>query len=113
MVKINHKKSEFGLNYNNVYRSVDNYWRNNWETFRYEDGSSFTRVEDGIPSRISTYGHNIGLNYSFQDQGKWFFNSTVRWAFNKNKQNNQSSLYVLEKPEEILMMKEHSTDYIY
>lgn len=40
MVKINHKKSEFGLNYNNVYRSVDNYWRNNWETFRYEDGSS-------------------------------------------------------------------------
>ena len=77
MVKINHKKSEFGLNYNNVYRSVDNYWRNNWETFRYEDGSSFTRVEDGIPSRISTYGHNIGLNYSFQDQGKWFFNSTV------------------------------------
>lgn len=109
MVKINHKKSEFGLNYNNVYRSVDNYWRNNWETFRYEDGSSFTRVEDGIPSRISTYGHNIGLNYSFQDQGKWFFNSTVRWAFNKNKQNNQSSLYVLEKPEEILMMKEHST----
>ena len=109
IVKINHKKSEFGLNYNNVYRSVDNYWRNNWETFRYEDGSSFTRVEDGIPSRISTYGHNIGLNYSFQDQGKWFFNSTVRWAFNKNKQNNQSSLYVLEKPEEILMMKEHST----
>ena len=101
--------SEFGLNYNNVYRSVDNYWRNNWETFRYEDGSSFTRVEDGIPSRISTYGHNIGLNYSFQDQGKWFFNSTVRWAFNKNKQNNQSSLYILEKPEEILMMKEHST----
>lgn len=80
IVKINHKKSEFGLNYNNVYRSVDNYWRNNWETFRYEDGSSFTRVEDGIPSRISTYGHNIGLNYSFQDQGKWFFNSTVRWA---------------------------------
>ena len=49
------------------------------------------------------------MNYSFQDQGKWFFNSTVRWAFNKNKQNNQSSLYVLEKPEEILMMKEHST----
>ena len=106
IVKINHKKSEFGLNYNNVYRSVDNYWRNNWETFRYEDGSSFTRVEDGIPSRISTYGYNIGLNYSFQDQGKWFFNSTVRWAFNKNKQNNQSSLYILEKPEEILMMKE-------
>ena len=70
MVKINHKKSELGLNYTNVYRSVDNYWRNNWETFRYEDGSSFTRVEDGIPSRISTYGHNIGLNYSFQDQGK-------------------------------------------
>lgn len=109
IVKINHKKSEFGLNYNNVYRSVDNYWRNNWETFRYEDGSSFTRVEDGIPSRISTYGYNIGLNYSFQDQGKWFFNSTVRWAFNKNKQNNQSSLYIWEKPEEILMMKEHST----
>ena len=24
IVKINHKKSEFGLNYNNVYRSVDN-----------------------------------------------------------------------------------------
>lgn len=69
MVKINHKKSEFGLNYNNVYRSVDNYWRNNWETFRYEDGSSFTRVEDGIPSRISTYGYNIGLNYSFRIRG--------------------------------------------
>ena len=49
------------------------------------------------------------MNYSFQDQGKWFFNSAVRWAFNKNKQNNQSSLYILEKPEEILMMKEHST----
>lgn len=108
-VKVNHKKSEFGLNYNNVYRSVDNYWRNNWETFRYEDGSSFTRVEDGIPDEISTYGHNIGLNYSFQDQGKWFFNSSVRWAFNKNKQNNHSKLYTLEQPEEALRMKEHST----
>lgn len=108
-VKVNHKKSEFGLNYNNVYRSVNNYWRNNWETFRYEDGSSFTRVEDGIPDEISTYGHNIGLNYSFQNQGKWFFNSSVRWAFNKNRQNNHSKLYTLEQPEEALRMKEHST----
>lgn len=108
-VKVNHKKSEFGLNYNNTYRSVDNYWRNNWETFRYEDGSSFTRVEDGIPDKISTYGHTIGMNYSFQDQGKWFFNSTVRWAFNQNTQNNRSKLYTLEQPEESLIMKEHST----
>ncbi len=66
MVKINHKKSEFGLNYNNVYRSVDNYWRNNWENFRYEDGSSFTRVEDGIADEFPLYGHNISrFNYSF------------------------------------------------
>ena len=107
-VKLNHKKSEFGLNYNNAYRSVDNYWRDNWETFRYEDGSSFTRVEEGIPTKISTHDHHVGLNYSFQDQGKWFFNSTVRWAFDKSKQNNESKLYPLGQPEEALMMKEYS-----
>ena len=55
----------------------------------------FARVEDGIPSRISTYGHNIGLNYSFQDQGEMVpFNSTVRWAFNKNKQKNPKAVCI-------------------
>lgn len=65
MVKINYKKLEFGLNYNNVYCLVDNYWCNNWEIFCYEDGFFFIWVEDGILSRIFIYGYNIGLNYSF------------------------------------------------
>lgn len=35
--KVNHKKSEWGINYYGGYRLFDEYWRENTETFNYTD----------------------------------------------------------------------------
>lgn len=104
--KINHKRSEWGVNYSGGYRSFNNYWRENSETFNYSDKPSFTRVEDGIPDNIKIRWNFVTLNYSYQEAEKWFINVALRGSFRYNKQNTQSTLYPVNNRDNSVDMKD-------
>lgn len=106
--KINHKNSEFGLNYFGEYRDFKAMWRENSETFHFNNGKTFTRLEDGIPDNLARNQHVINLNYNYVNAGKWFFNATVKGSINDlTKRNYSSMLYPIDKPDQ----KVHMTDY--
>lgn len=104
--KINHKRSEWGVNYSGGYRSFNNYWRENSETFNYSDKPSFTRLEDGIPDNIKIRWNFVTLNYSYQEAEKWFINVALRGSFRYNKQNTQSTLYPVNNRDNSVDMKD-------
>lgn len=106
--KINHKKSEWGINYNGGYRSLKNYWRENSETFHFEQAPSFTRLEDGIPNSLKIHWDYVTMNYSYQEAEKWFLNIALRGGFQSNKQNTRSLLYPIEQPENQVDMKDYT-----
>lgn len=78
--RLNHKKSEFGINYASTARNMNSLWRENEELFRFEDGSEISRKEIGEPSRFTKNEHNINLNYNVQPSEKTYFNATVRYS---------------------------------
>lgn len=78
--RLNHKKSEFGINYAATARDMNSFWRENEEMFRFEDGSVMTRKEIGDPGRMAKNAHNINLNYNVQPSEKTYFNATVRYS---------------------------------
>lgn len=106
--KINHKRSEWGINYSGGYRSFNNYWRENSETFNFSDMPSFTRVEDGIPNKVKTRWNFATLNYSYQEAEKWFINVALRGSFRYNKQNTQSTLYPVDNRDNSVAMKDYT-----
>lgn len=65
-VKLNHKRSEFGLTYSLLARDFQEYWRENEEAFKYMDGSELTRQEIGQPGDRTFQIHNLSLNYNYQ-----------------------------------------------
>lgn len=108
--KYNYKKSEFSTFYYGSYRSMRKLWRENTETFNFEDHTSLTRVEDGTPDKWAMYWHYVHLNYSYQEPEKYFFNATVRAALNgEPKLNYHSKLYPVQQPEDAVVMKDHSS----
>lgn len=107
--KINHKKSEFGLSYDGGYRSFQNYWRENSETFNFENTPSFTRVEKGIPDKLKMHWNNLTMSYSYQEPEKWFINVALRGSFRGNKQNTQSTLYPINNPDNSVAMKDYTS----
>lgn len=106
--KLNHKKSEFSINYYNHYRGLDNYWRENSETFRYADNTSFTRVEEGIPDRMNEQNNYVALGYSYQEPDKWFLNASIRGSFWSNNVHTNSKLYPINNPENSVAMRDYS-----
>ena len=106
--KINHKKSEWGINYYGGYRSFKNYWRENSETFNFENDPSFTRVEEGIPDKVKMHRDNLTMSYSYQEEEKWFINVALRGNFRGNKQNTQSTLYPISNPANSVEMKDYT-----
>lgn len=106
--KINHKKSEWGINYHGGYRSFKNYWRENSETFHFEQAPSFTRLESGIPDLLKMHWDYVTMNYSYQEAEKWFLNIALRGSVNENKQNTRSLLYPVEQPENNVDMKDYT-----
>ena len=78
--RLNHKKSEFGINYSGTARDIKSLWRENEETFHLENGSEITRIESGEPGRLTKNSHNVNLNYNVQATEKTYFNATLRYA---------------------------------
>lgn len=107
--KINHKKSEWGINYYGGYRSMKKYWRENYEIFNYENAPSFTRVEEGIPDKLKLHWDNLTMSYSYQEAEKWFVNVALRGSFRGDKPNTQSILYPADNPDNSVTMKDYTT----
>ena len=79
--KINHKKSEFSVNYGISHRNFYNMWRDNEEEFTFSDGSTLHRKEAGEPGHLELRWQHLNGTYSFQDE-KRIFNATMRYFAN-------------------------------
>ncbi|MDH6359041.1 TonB-dependent receptor [Parabacteroides sp. PF5-9] len=81
--KINHKKSEFSMNYGISHRDFYRMWRDNKERFTFEDGSILERKEVGEPGHGEMYWQNLNATYSLIEPEKRMFNATVRYHTNR------------------------------
>ena len=79
--KINHKKSEFSVNYGIGHRNFYETWRDNEEQFTFSDGSVLHRKEVGEPGRLKLSWQYLNGTYSYQDE-KNMFNATFRYSTN-------------------------------
>lgn len=99
-VRLNHKKSEFGLQYSTRYRNF-NARKEALETYNFGDGTNMQRVLNGIPTYIMETTHNTSLNYSLVEADKYYFNATLRYSFTKERKKSHSVLYEKRTPEQI------------
>ncbi|WP_293671914.1 TonB-dependent receptor [uncultured Parabacteroides sp.] len=99
-VRLNHKKSEFGLQYSTRYRNF-NARKEALETYNFGDGTNMQRVLNGIPTYIMETTHNTSLNYSLVEADKYYFNATLRYSFTKERKKSHSLLYEKRTPEQI------------
>ncbi|MEG1563977.1 MAG: TonB-dependent receptor [Bacteroides sp.] len=111
MAKFNYKQSEFSVNYYNYYRRLDHYWRENEEAFRFSDGTSFSRMEEGIPKTMKEQSHGITLGYSYQQPDKWLFNATLRGNFYGHSLHTHSNLFPVGKPEQTVVMNDYISEH--
>ena len=99
--KFNYKKSEFGVNYSLRYRNPTKMWGDEERTFNFEDGSSMQRFDEGIPGSMSENQHKISLNYNLLDNGKYYFNATLRHTILEDDKMRRSSQYTSLDPTDI------------
>ena len=99
-IRLNHKKSEFGLQYSTRYRNF-NARKEALETYNFGDGMNMQRVLNGIPTYIMETTHNTSLNYSLVEADKYYFNATLRYSFTKERKKSHSLLYEKRTPEQI------------
>jgi hypothetical protein len=90
--KFNHKKSEFGLDGGSHFRDMKGMWRENRETFNFAHDSSFTRVEQGIPSRFKFWHKYMNAYYNYQEGEEWFLNANFGFTHRKVYNNDYHSL---------------------
>lgn len=79
-VKVNHRKSEFGLNAYWGHRKLK-WTRANNETFNFPD-KVLNRSEVGEPTLFKYNNLNLSLNYSLMETDKYFLNVVFRNAYN-------------------------------
>ncbi len=81
-VKVNHRKSEFGLNAYWGHRKLK-WTRSNSETFNFPD-KILHRDEVGEPTLFKYNNLNLALNYSLMETDKYFLNVVFRNAYNNS-----------------------------
>lgn len=108
--KFNYKNSEWGLSYWGMYRGFNSYWRNNYESFNYDDGSQFIRKETGEPGKLIENHHFLSFSYSYRQGEKWSFYSRFRQAFNESGMNTKSYLYPTNLPNDGVNMSDDSNN---
>lgn len=99
--KFNYKKSEFGINYSVRYRNPEKIWTDQERTFNFADGSQIKRIDKGLPTDMSENSHNIRLNYNLLDDGKYYFNATLRYSLMDDDKMSRSRQYISTLPEDI------------
>ncbi|MDR1161465.1 MAG: carboxypeptidase-like regulatory domain-containing protein, partial [Tannerellaceae bacterium] len=109
-VKVNHKKSEFGVNYSVSHRDFYKMWRDNEEAFTFADGSSLTRKEAGEPGHGELYWQWLNGTYSYQDEQK-MFSATMRYYGRNNPHwDYKGSLYNRDDPADVVYMTDRSAN---
>ncbi len=110
--KFNHKKSEFSVNSNWHYRSID-WTRKNDETFRLPD-KELHRIEDGLPTKFKEHTVNTAVNYSILEKDKYFFNATFRynyWDMPNSYSDRKSTLQTFDNPIPLAITEHGSEKY--
>lgn len=109
-VRLNHKKSEFGLQYATRYRSVYKMMQDRLETYRFEEGRNLEQVLNGLPAKMSETTHNVSLNYSLVESDKYYFNATLRYSRTGEDKYSKSNMYLRNMPERITAIKSGRTN---
>lgn len=98
--KVNHKKSEFGLNYSLRYRDMDKIRTEEERTFNFPDNSRLIRFSDGFSGNVKENDHNLAINYNLLDD-KYYFNVTVRHSIINKDGKRRLSNYTNLNPSEV------------
>ncbi len=77
-VKLNVKKSEFSFWSWFGPRTGFEQWRDNTENYTNPDGSTYNRIETGVPSRVIMIQHYNQFGYNFTDPGKQLFSAQIK-----------------------------------
>ncbi|MDR1403002.1 MAG: carboxypeptidase-like regulatory domain-containing protein [Tannerellaceae bacterium] len=108
--KVNHKKSEFSVNYSVSHRNFYSMWRDNEEKFAFADGSSLARKEAGQPGHAEMYWQWLNSAYSYQDEQK-MFSATVRYYEKNNPHwDYKGSLYNRDNPADGVYMIDRASE---
>ena len=107
--KVNHKKSEFGVNAYWSRRGID-WTRENEETFVFPD-KVLERKEDGNPTRFKDNNLNMALNYKLSETDKYLFNATFRYNYQDtpNQFSDRNSTLYSSDNKTPLSISDHST----
>ncbi|MDR1259412.1 MAG: outer membrane beta-barrel protein [Tannerellaceae bacterium] len=108
--RINHKKSEFSVNYDISHRDFYEVWRDNEEQFTFADGRTMRRKEAGEPGHLEMYWQHLNTTYSFHNGNK-IFNATLRY-YTQNRSHNdyKGTLYNMADPSDAVRMADLSSD---
>ena len=107
--KVNHKRSEFSAGYSLSHRNITQGWRDNEETFRFEDGSVLQRKEAGEPGDMSYNRANARLGYSYLEERR-MINATLRYFSNAPTMKYKGQLYNMASPEDYVQMLDRTTE---
>ncbi|MDR2763559.1 MAG: carboxypeptidase-like regulatory domain-containing protein [Tannerella sp.] len=102
--RINHKKSEFSINYGHLYTNTHQMWRDNEEVFRLADASVLRRKEEGEPGHLQRFQQNLNLTYNYLNE-KRMLNATVRYtADDKPHEDFRGKLYNMDSPDDYVQV---------
>ena len=99
-IRLNHKKSEFGLQYSTRYRDF-NASKESVESYIFDNGNQIQRVLTGIPTYVGETTHNTSLNYSLVDPDKYYFNATLRYSLTTESKKAHNTLFEKSTPERL------------
>ena len=106
--KINHKKSEFSVNYGYSHRNFYQMWRDNEERFTFDD-YTLQRKEIGEPGHAEMRWQNLNGTYNYQDEKK-IFNATFRYFKNNTPHNDfKGTLYNVANTSDAVYMLDKSS----
>lgn len=99
-IRLNHKKSEFGLQYYARYRDAK-LMKEGTETYHFQNGNTLQRILEGLPAYSSETNHLASLNYSLVEADKYYFNAMLRYSFTDENKNAHNKLYPTDRPDRI------------
>jgi hypothetical protein len=109
--RINHKKSEFAINYQVQQRSFDRIWRDREEIFTFADDFILKRKENGEPDKYQMYSNTFSATYSYLHD-KRMFNASFRYFSEDIPQFYYSGqLYNMDNPEDNVRMIDQTKSY--
>ncbi|MDR1556433.1 MAG: carboxypeptidase regulatory-like domain-containing protein [Tannerellaceae bacterium] len=111
--RINHKKSEFSLNYGISHRDFYQMWRDNEERFAFADGSSLHRKEAGEPGHGEMYWQNLNTAYSFQNDNSMFHATFRYYIHNQPHFDYTGILYNVADPADAVRMTDQAVSETY